>query len=67
MSATARLKEALTGGGVSQKEKAAPDGVLTVEPESAEALEWRTRRSVIDSIASCSSYLDDEDDGGQGG
>ena len=62
--ASAKLREALVGN---SKEKAGPpqaDGVLTVEPESAEAIEWRTRRSVIDSIASCSSYLDDDDDGG---
>lgn len=61
----AKLREALTGGGSSQKDKGPPvaDGVLSVEPESSEAIEWRTRRSVIDTIASCSKFLDEEDDG----
>ena len=64
----ARLREALTAGGPSTKEKGPPvaDGTLTVTPDTPEAIEWRSRRSVIDSIASCSSYLDDDDDGAPG-
>lgn len=37
------------------------DGVLTVTPDTPEALEWRSRRSVIDTIASCSEYLKEEE------
>ncbi|KAK2080444.1 hypothetical protein QBZ16_000297 [Prototheca wickerhamii] len=38
------------------------DGVLTVTPDTPEALEWRSRRSVIDTIASCSDYLQEDDE-----
>ena len=64
-----RLKEALTAGGPTSKDKGAPvpDGVLSVTPDTPEAIEWRSRRSVIDSIASSSSYLDDEDEGARRG
>lgn len=63
----ARLREALSAGGpTTTKERGPPvsDGTLTVTPDTPEAVEWRSRRSIIDSIASCSTYLDDEDDGG---
>jgi len=59
----ARLREALQAGGPgSQKEKGPPiaDGILTVTPDTPEAVEWRSRRSVIDSAGASSSYLEDE-------
>ena len=59
----ARLREALQAGGPgSQKEKGPPiaDGILTVTPDTPEAVEWRTRRSIIDSAGASSSYLEDE-------
>ena len=61
----ARLREALTAGGASNKERGPPvaDGVLSVTPDTAEAIEWRSRRSVVDSIAACSPVLDDDDEG----
>ena len=60
----ARLREALNAGGPgTQKEKGPPvaDGILTVTPDTAEALEWKSRRSAIDSAGTSSSYLEDED------
>lgn len=64
-SSQARLREALTAGGPSTKDKGPPvaDGVLSVTPDTAEAIEWRSRQSVVDSIAACSSFLDDDEDG----
>ena len=65
--AQARLREALNAGGPgSQKEKGppSPDGILSVTPDTPEAVEWRTRQSVIDSAGASSSYL--EDDSGEG-
>ena len=66
-SSQARLREALTAGGPSSKDKGPPvaDGVLSVTPDTAEAIEWRTRKSVVDTIASCSTFLDDDDEGEQ--
>ena len=62
----ARLREALTAGGPSTKDKGPPvaDGVLSVTPDTAEAIEWRSRKSVVDGIASTSAFLDDDDEGG---
>lgn len=62
-SSQARLREALTAGGPSTKEKGPPvaDGVLSVTPDTAEAIEWHSRQSVVDRIAACSSFLDDDD------
>ena len=60
----ARLREALNAGGPStQKEKGPPvaDGILTVTPDTAEALEWKSRRSAIDSAGTSSSYLEDDE------
>lgn len=60
----ARLREALNAGGPgTQKEKGPPvaDGVLTVTPDTPEALEWKSRRSAIDSAGTSSSYLEDEE------
>jgi len=61
----AKLREALAGGGSSSKEKGPPvaDGTLIVTPDTAEAVEWRSRQSVIDAITSSSTYLDDESEG----
>jgi hypothetical protein len=61
--AQARLREALNAGGPgSQKEKGPQpvDGILSVTPDTPEALEWRTRRSIIDSAGASSSYLEDD-------
>jgi len=60
--AQARLREALNAGSGSQKEKGPPvaDGILSVTPDTQEALEWRSRRSIIDSAGTSSSYLGDE-------
>ncbi len=61
--AQARLREALNAGGPgSQKEKGppSPDGILSVTPDTPEAVEWRTRQSIIDSAGASSSYLEDE-------
>ncbi|DBA98109.1 hypothetical protein WJX77_011749 [Trebouxia sp. C0004] len=61
----ARLREALNAGGPStQKEKGPPvaDGILTVTPDTAEALEWKSRRSAIDSAGTSSSYLEDDEE-----
>ncbi|KAL0034960.1 hypothetical protein WJX79_002641 [Trebouxia sp. C0005] len=61
----ARLREALNAGGPStQKEKGPPvaDGILTVTPDTAEALEWESRRSAIDSAGTSSSYLEDDEE-----
>jgi len=57
----ARLREALAGGAPT-KEKGPPvaDGVVSETPDTPEAIEWRTKQSVIDSIASSSTYLDPE-------
>ena len=62
MTGQARLREALNAGGPGQKEKGPPvaDGVLTVTPDTPEALEWRTRRSFMDSAGASSSYLEDD-------
>lgn len=60
----ARLREALNAGGPgTQKEKGPPvaDGVLTVTPDTPEALEWKSRMSAIDSAGTSSSYLEDEE------
>lgn len=63
-SSQARLREALTAGGpVASKGPPVADGVLSVTPDTAEAVEWRSRTSVVDAIASASSFLDDGDDG----
>ena len=61
--AQARLREALNAGGPGTKEKGPPvaDGKLSVTPDTPEAIEFRSRQSVIESIgASSSSYLEDE-------
>ena len=60
--AQARLREALNAGSGSQKEKGPPvaDGILSVTPDTQEALEWRSKRSIIDSAGTSSSYLEDE-------
>lgn len=65
----ARLREALTAGGPTAKDRGPPiaDGILTVTPDTPEAVEWRSRRSIIDSFASCSAYLDEDDDGEDSG
>ena len=59
----AKLREALSAG-ASSREKGPPvaDSVLTATSDSAEGGEWRSRRSVIDAIASKSSYLDEPGD-----
>lgn len=64
-SSQARLREALTAGGPSTKDKGPPvaDGALSVTPDTAEAIEWRSRQSVVDRIAACSHFLDCDDDG----
>ena len=64
-SSKTRLREALTAGGPSSKDKGPPvaDGVLSVTPDTAEAIEWSSRKSVVDRIAACSSFLDDDDGG----
>lgn len=61
----ARLREALNAGGPGTKEKGPPvaDGILSVTPDTPEAVEWRTRRSAIDSAGASSSYLEDEEEG----
>lgn len=58
----ARLREALNAGAPGQKDKGPPvaDGILTVTPDTPEALEWRTRRSFMDSAGASSSYLEDD-------
>ncbi|EIE25137.1 MATH-domain-containing protein [Coccomyxa subellipsoidea C-169] len=64
MAGQARLREALNAGGPgSQKEKGPQpvDGILSVTPDTPEAVEWRTRRSIIDSAGASSSYLEDDD------
>lgn len=60
--AQARLREALTAGGPGTKEKGPPvaDGLLSVTPDTPEAIEFRTRRSIFDSVGASSSYLEDE-------
>lgn len=61
--AQARLREALNAGGPGAKEKGPPvaDGLLSVTPDTPEAIEFRSRQSVIDSLGvSSSSYLEDE-------
>ncbi|KAG7672953.1 hypothetical protein Ndes2526B_g08521 [Nannochloris sp. 'desiccata'] len=57
----AKLREALAGGAPT-KEKGPPvaDGVISETPDTPEAIEWRTKQSVIDSITSSSTYLDPE-------
>lgn len=62
-SSQARLREALAAGGPATKDKSPPaaDGELSVTPDTAEAIEWRSRQSVVDRIAACSSFLDDAD------
>jgi chemotaxis protein histidine kinase CheA len=57
----AKLREALAGGAPT-KEKGPPvaDGVISETPDTPEAIEWRTKQSVIDTIASSSTYLDQE-------
>jgi len=64
-SSKTRLREALTAGAPSSKDKGPPlsDGVLSVTPDTAEAIEWRSRKSVVDRIAACSAFLDDHDGG----
>jgi hypothetical protein len=58
----AKLREALAGGAPT-KEKGPPvaDGIISETPDTPEAIEWRTKQSVIDSIASSSTYLDPEE------
>ena len=60
--AQARLREALNAGGPGPKEKGPPvaDGILSVTPDTPEAVEWRSRRSIIDSAGASSSYLEDD-------
>ena len=60
--AQARLREALNAGSGAQKEKGPPvaDGILSVTPDTQEALEWRSKRSIIDSAGASSSYTEDE-------
>lgn len=60
----AKLREALVSG-ASTKDKGPPvvDGSLTVTPDTAEAIEWRSRESVIEAVASSSTFLDDEGSG----
>ena len=60
--AQARLREALTAGGPGTKEKGPPvaDGFLSVTPDTPEAIEFRSRRSIFDSVGASSSYLEDE-------
>ena len=60
--AQARLREALNAGGPGTKEKGPPvaDGLLSITPDTPEAIEFRTRRSIFDSVGASSSYLEDE-------
>ena len=60
--AQARLREALNAGGPGTKEKGPPvaDGVLTETPDTPEALDWRSRRSFMDSAGASSTYLEDD-------
>lgn len=60
--AQARLREALNAGSGTQKEKGPPvaDGILSVTPDTQEALEWRSKRSIIDNAGASSSYTEDE-------
>jgi hypothetical protein len=63
-SSQARLREALTAGNpTAAKGPPVADGVLSVTPDTAEAIEWKSRKSVVDTIASCSTFLDDDDEG----
>ncbi|GMH40925.1 hypothetical protein BSKO_08829 [Bryopsis sp. KO-2023] len=60
----ARLREALNAGN-NTKEKGPPvaDGILSVTPDTPEAVELRSRRSAIDCVATSSTYLEEESDG----
>ena len=59
----AKLREALAAG-APPKEKGPPviDGVLSETPDTPESIEWRSRQSIIDTIASSSTYLENEGD-----
>jgi hypothetical protein len=61
----ANLREALAAAAPPSKERVPPvaDGVLTATPDTAEGLEWRSRQSIVDAVASSSTYLDDEANG----
>lgn len=64
-SSQARLREALTAGNpTAAKGPPVADGALSTTPDTAEAIEWMHRESVVDTIASNSSFLDDDDDVG---
>lgn len=64
MAANARIREALTAGS-NVKEKGPPvaDGVLSPTPDTPEVAEWRSK-SPLDCVATTSSYLEGDDDGG---
>lgn len=64
--ANARIREALTAGtNLKEKGTPTPDGVLTVTPDTPEVAEWRSK-SVLDCVATTSSYLDEDDFDGIG-
>jgi hypothetical protein len=54
-----KLKEALAGPAKDKKEPTVADGILSVTPDPPEASEWRNK-SVLDTVASDSTFLDDE-------
>lgn len=60
-----KLREALTAGNPTAKEKGPPvaDGVLSITPDSPDVLEWRSR-SALDASEASSTFLDEEDEGG---
>ncbi len=57
----AKLREALASG-ASAKEKGPPvaDGNLTTTPDTAEAIEWRSRQSLMEAVATSSTFLDED-------
>ena len=57
-----RLREALASSSVKEKGTPVADGLLTVTPDSPEAAEWRNK-SVLDCVATTSTYLEDDSDG----
>lgn len=67
MSQASRLREALNAGGPlpASKDKGPPvaDGVLSVTPDTPEAVDWKSRQSPIDVVCASSPYLDDHEDG----
>ena len=62
---TQKLREALAGPS-KDKDKQPPvaDGVLSVTPDPPEAAEWR--KSVLDTVAADSSFLEDSESGRPG-